>query len=220
MLIQTKTIGSVAYLGGLMAVPEVFTWSWSQMQEFNSEFLVSPGESIFYNRSTISLHYEARNRLVAHMRGDWLVMLDTDITFDPDLIARLLHRATKDDLDVLTGLYQYKTEPHSPVLYKLNEQEYLEPVGAWKAPDDGQPFFYLNVDAAGGGCLFVRRRVFERIDKELKERPFDQLPGMGEDFSFFARLRKLGIKIVCDPSIQVHHLLVHPLTMADYDMAS
>ena len=39
MLIQSKTIGTVAYLGGLANVFEEFCWCWGQLIQFNNEYL-------------------------------------------------------------------------------------------------------------------------------------------------------------------------------------
>lgn len=214
-LTTNTPVGTVSYLGGIPALLEQFQWSWSQMLEYNADYL----PRLWYDRATISYHAAARNKLAHRMRGDWLVMLDTDHQFEPDLIARLLYTATVHDIDVLTGLYQYKVFPHQPVLYAWknpdNPLEGVQSIADW---DTALPLF--TVDSAGGGCLFVRRRVFDRIRAELKERPFDPLPPLSEDNSFFYRLKKLGIKAWVDTRIKSHHLQVRPIDMDDYCAAA
>lgn len=216
MLLGRKPIGTIAYMGGLMAVPEAFAWCWGQMVAYNSEFLVEPSESVHYERATISFHAAARNNLVDRMRGDWLLMLDTDIVFDPDLAARMTRVFLKEpDVDVLAALYQYKSPPHNPVLYKWAEDgEHFEMLGDWEKPAERM---LLQVASAGAGGLLVRRRVFQRIKEELGESPFDITPPYGEDHSFFLRLKRVGIAAYCDPAIQVSHLMLKPLTFEDYD---
>ena len=86
MIEREKTIGTVGYMGGIMAIPEPFMWSWSQMVQFNSEVL----PQIHYTRARMSLHSAARNELYAQMQGDWLLQLDTDLVFDPDFVARMV----------------------------------------------------------------------------------------------------------------------------------
>ncbi len=64
----------------------------------------------------------------------------------------------------------------------------------------------------------IRRRVFERIAAEMKQKPFDPIGVWSEDFSFFVRLIQLGIKVYCAPDIETYHLMVQPISSehADY----
>lgn len=211
---ESKPIGTVAIMGGVPNVPTPFLWSWTQMLEYNAKYL----EEILYIRSTVSFHATARNGFVDEMKGDWCLMLDTDIAFGPDILHRMLARMHQHDIDVLVGMYQFRNPPHSPVIFKWNDQGF--PI--WQMEYQAQPtdqFHYFPVDTAGAGCLLVRNRVFERILKELKENPFDIIPPLGEDHSFFHRLKRLGIQAVCDPAIHVEHLTWKGVTMRDYQNA-
>lgn len=206
---RRKCLGTVAYMGGVMGIPEPFAWSWAEMREFSKEALCQEGEYIHADRARVSLHDTARNHLADNMKGDWLLMLDTDLEFDPDLCARMVGTMTKYNLDVLTGVYCFKSQPHTPVLYYWNEStDRTEMIGDW---DRSAELF--EIGAAGGGCLLIHRRVFDKIKKELGERPFDRMPATnwkgathGEDHSFFRRLRQVGIKAVCAPKIHCYHL--------------
>jgi GT2 family glycosyltransferase len=130
------------------------------------------------------------------------VMLDCDTSFEADFAARLVSTMYRYDLDVVTGVYSFKQPPYSPVLYMRNtETDQHEPVKDW---DSSAELF--QVDAAGGGCLCVRRRVFDRIRRELNEQPFERMGSKGEDFSFFRRLKALGIKTYCAWKIEMVHL--------------
>lgn len=214
MLKGKKYVGTVAYMGGVMSVPEKFCWSWSQMIQYNDEYLVDGNERVFYTRATASYHSFARNMIVKGMRGDWLLMLDTDHAFEPDLLARMLCRMYKHDLDVVTGMYQYKYAPHSPVVYiwQDEEKQLYAPLGDWDKNVDLFP-----VASSGAGCLLVRRRVFDEIWKQLKEQPFDIIHPYSEDHSFFKRLHKIGVTPYCCPSIESNHLQVKEIGLKDYD---
>ena len=107
MLTRKKTIGTVGYMGGIMSLPEPFVWSWTQMIEFNREALCQEDEQIHYTRTKYSLHSAARNDLMEHMKGDWLLQLDTDMVFDPDFCARLVRVMHVYNLDIVTGVYPY-----------------------------------------------------------------------------------------------------------------
>lgn len=214
MLEGKKAIGTVAYMGGVMSLPELFVWSWTQMLQYNAIYAMQPNADIFYTRATVSYHSMARNSLADSMRGDWLLMLDTDIAFDPDLLARMLFLFESEKLDVLSGLYLHKGHPHPPVLYTWSKDgEQLEHLGDWDKPEGR---YLIPIASAGAGCLLVRRSVFERIREELKESPFDIIHPYGEDHSFFRRLKKLGIQAYCDPSVEVNHLAMRPLGLKDY----
>jgi hypothetical protein len=118
MLYHNKTIGTLAYMGGLPCNLEKFTWSWGQLIAFSAEYVCNPGERIHLLKSAVSHHQTARNQLAREFLGDWLLMLDMDHAFEPDLLARLLHRMHRYQLDVLSGLYCFRSETPSPVLYR------------------------------------------------------------------------------------------------------
>lgn len=212
MRIQKNIIGTVGYLGGIQFIPEYFTWSWSNMVQYNAEFLTGPTERIHYDRALTSFHANARNDLVKRMKGDWLLQLDTDHLFEPDLLARLLLRMDKHGLDVVTGAYVYKEPPHAPVLYHHTEDGTIMPLGDWDRKAD-----LFQIDGAGAGCLLVKRHVFEEVIRKTGEWPFDCRVGLTEDHSFFVRLKECGIKAYCVPSVEHHHVRPQALGLKDYD---
>lgn len=215
MLLGKKIIGTIAYLGGLMNVPEPFCWSWSQMIQYNNSYIVQPNEAIQYYRSTVSLHSFARNDIVNRSKGDWVLMMDADHQFEPDIAVRMLSLMEKYKIDVLTGIYVFKGDPHPPVLYGWDKKKKkFYPLGKWKGVGE-----IFEVGSAGGGCLMVRWSVFERIKEELKEEPFSHIGDYGEDHSFFLRLKKLGIKVYAATNIQSKHLSYQALGLEDYDQS-
>lgn len=202
MVEEQKIIGTIAYLGGVMAMVEPFTWSWGNMLVYTHEALCQPGEHIHIDRAKQSLHDYARNEILGRARGEWILMLDTDVAFDPDFAARLVATMYRFNLDVVTGIYSYKRPPHYPVLYIFNhDTERHEIVNNWDRTSD-----IFQVDSAGGGCLLVRRRVFERITGDLGESPFNRIKQKGEDHSFFIRCRTLGIPCYCAWKVEMAHL--------------
>ncbi len=211
MIIAKRIIGSMVYLGRGV-VPEDFCWAWGQLIQYNNEYLLKTGDIIHQLRGNGSGQYLARNAIAATMLGDWVLMLDSDHTFDPDLIHRMLKLFQRNDLDVLTGLYQYKSHPHEFVVYKRQGN-----LNHHAAGFDMSPNKVMRIDYAGAGTLMIRRRVFEKIAAELKQRPFDLIGEYGEDFSFFERCRLLGIKCWVAPTIQTYHLRTEETTFDDYD---
>lgn len=211
MLLGRKPIGTVAYMGGVPTLPEPFVWSLANMIAWNAEYLVRENEYVHYDRATMSYHVAARNFLVDSFRGDWLLMLDTDLTFNPDLTGRLLKVIEQGQVDVVCGIYHFKHGSCSPVLYGLSNDRFL-PITKWDIPAED---YLLPIASAGAGCLMVKRNVFQRIKDELNVGPFDVEPPYSEDHSFFRRLKKLGIKAMCDPNVKCGHLKWYPVSMAD-----
>lgn len=221
MMFGVKPAGTVAYMGGVWALPEDFTWSWGQMIQHNQEYVVKDNEYIYYDRARVSFHSFARNHIVSRMQGDWLLQLDTDIRFEPDLLARILQRIERyEDMDVqvLSGVYVAKGPPHHPIVYTKKDDGFA-PIGQWGNEDSqcsDEPQLY-EIAGAGGGVLWIKHDVFNKIYDELKEEPFSIIPPFSEDLSFFKRLEKLKIKAYFDPSIQVEHLGVRGYTLSDLD---
>jgi hypothetical protein len=106
-----------------------------------------------------------RNEIVSTFQGDWLLMIDDDQLFTPDLAMRLLRRLDQPRVDVVVPLILRRGPPHEPVLELL-------PTGATelvrvKLTDESG---LLPVYAAGTGIVLIRRRVFERIGEPWFER--------------------------------------------------
>lgn len=217
MLYKKNIIGTVGYMGGIPAVLEPFCWAWGQMIQYNSEYLCQPGEIVNYIKATVSLHFFARNSLVEGMKGDWLLMLDTDHAFDPDIVVRMLDYMNKYDAQVVTAMYRHKSDPGGPVIYNWDEKGFAVPIADWVDENGNRNLNAFQIDSAGGGCLLVRREVFKRIDSELKEKPFDIISGFGEDHSFFKRLEKLKIPAYALLNVESPHLQIQKLTMDNYN---
>jgi glycosyltransferase involved in cell wall biosynthesis len=208
MLIGRKTIGTVAYMGGILTLPEPFVKAWSEMVQYNYEYLLQPTERIFYDRATVSYHSFARNSIVDRMQGDWVFMLDTDIVFEPDVVARMLHKMAKHDIQVLAGMYPYKSYPHAPVMYgRSPKTKYNYILGDWDKTVE-----VMQIHSAGAGCLMIKKSVIDAM-KQKKWNPFDIIEPFSEDHSFFERLHKLKIPAYCDTTLQLSHLTYKYLTV-------
>lgn len=212
MLLMNRCIGTVARMGGCPAYLGEFFDSFVDLVAWNASYLCAPGEYVHYPRPPqASIHDVARNSLAESMRGDWLLQLDSDHAFQPDLCGRLMNVAERTEADVVTGFYQYRQRPHSPVLY-IGKDGLPKPLVDWDGSLEA-----LEVYSAGAGCLWVKRSVFDRIRSGLGEEPFARINGLGEDHSFFLRLHRLKIKAVAALRVECHHLQVRPLGLADYD---
>jgi hypothetical protein len=218
MLIHKKPIGTLCYLGGTPAVLEKFCWSFAQLALHSQMVMCNPSvDYLHIDRSRVSAHAKARNELVQHMKGEWILMLDTDHEPEPDLLARMINLYKRYHLDVLVGIYQIKVYPYNPLIYQFDAKgEELNIISSIENPQHAE---IMEIAAAGGGCLLINRDVIYRIATELKEMPFDIMmhsingKPLSEDLSFFHRCRKLGIKCYAAINVENPHLDIVPITM-------
>jgi GT2 family glycosyltransferase len=209
ILKKRNAIGTIAYVATAPFTMERFCYSYGKMIGYNTSHLETEDKFIYYDRQQVSWIPRGRNDIVKSMRGDWLFMLDADLEFEPDSFARLLEVAEKYQAPVLTGLYVMKKKPHYPIIYSHNaKRKVYELIAKWSPTD------IFQVDAAPGGFLFIRKFVFNMIWDKLNEDPFTPIKVLGEDFSFFDRLRRIGVGVYCAPNIQISHLNV---VNEDYD---
>lgn len=176
---------------------------------------LSPGEYINYDKATVSWHELGRNQLVENMLGDWLLMLDTDHVFKPDLLERLMRVKKKYNAQVISGIYCYKFPPHQPVLNMWKETEKKEvsavPIMNWDRDVD-----ILQVGTTPGGCLLVDKEVFQKILSTFNTNPFSIQQGLSEDYSFCFRCKQLGIPVYVAPQVECHHMVPTVLSVKDY----
>lgn len=160
-----------------------------------------------------SLTALARNQLVEFAKQQdckYLMFLDTDMTFPPDTILKLM----RHQKDIVSGLYFERYAPHRPVIRQTFQDGY--------ALADYTKGDLIEVAATGGGCLLINMEVFDRLEKPyfdyrleksgLKETFFS------EDLVFCEKVRKIGYKIWCDTTIRCGHLISdYEITEANWD---
>ena len=158
-----------------------------------------------------TLVYSARNSLAltALERGyNWILWLNSDMVFQPDLLERLLAEAEEKNLDVLSGLYFKRTVPTAPVLLKTLDWQIN---AAGEVEREAEPYLdypknaLFEVAGAGTGCLLTRVGVYKPVMEHFGITPFQPLPNLGEDYSFCWRLRQMGFRIWCDSCIKLGH---------------
>jgi GT2 family glycosyltransferase len=200
MITCVNTIGTVGIMSGIHSLPTPFVKCLVDMVAYNNEYLLQENEQIYYNFANVSYHSMARNRLAREIRGNWILMLDTDQTFPPDVLVRLLWIADQYEIDVLTGLYHQKAEPYNPIIYMLNDDNRFEHIVGWDKDK-----VIIPIDSAGGGCLLIRNHVLKTMfGKGML--PFAEIEGNSEDHSFFRKLKTLGVRSYCAPDVRVNHL--------------
>ena len=172
-----------------------------------------------------------RNKIVKQFLEDgdepWLLMIDTDMVFRPNMLDRLVDAADWKDKPIMGALcYSQLTTEDTigiPTCYDLIELEDGKPTFLRlvdgprerefnQARIDGKP---IKVSATGTGCLLMHRDSLVNIVARNKahERAFpwfqETVMGghpCGEDMTFCLRAGAAGIPIHVHTGVQVGHM--------------
>ena len=184
------------------------------MDSVNTSFMRSllslrPVGEVQFAITQSSLIYDARNILaVQAITGgfDRALWLDSDMTFEPDLMEKL--SATMDEgYDLVSALYFTRKPPHRPVIYdgcRTFEQDgVMRSAAIWY--DNYPENAVFEIEACGFGGVMCSVELMKNI-REKFGTPFSPIHGFGEDLSFCIRAMNLGAKMVCNSSIKMGHI--------------
>lgn len=150
-----------------------------------------------------SLIYTSRDALAKRaisMDASYVLWLDSDMVFEPDLLIRMVDRAAENT--IITGLYFRRSAPFTPVLF--DKLEMTDKGCEWTEFKElpAEPF---EVGGCGFGCVLSPVDAFMAVTLNFREM-FNPMKGVGEDLAFCWRARQSGYKIICDPSIECGHV--------------
>lgn len=158
-------------------------------------------DRIIHHVQTAAIHF-ARNHAVEtflsdHKESQYLVMIDDDMTIDPNWIDIM----TWTEQPFVSALCVRKSPPHipTPALFQRRDEDgnyHYNPIKDWK-PATG----LRECDAVGAAVICVRRDVLEAL-----ERPWFDFKEGGEDYFFCRKVRQLGHKIMVDTALLAGHL--------------
>ena len=157
----------------------------------------------------------ARNALVVEFLKtdcEWAWWCDTDMVFQPDMLARLLTAAERADTKIVGALCVLVGDSDlTPTLF-VDDPDTITKV-SHNYPDD----VVVEVAATGTGCLLVHREVFEAIQQAAGGSEFcwftegERVGGdgigrwIGEDVNFCLIARSLGYRVYVDCTTHVGH---------------
>lgn len=150
---------------------------------------------------------ENRNYCViqAHKNGsDYLLFIDDDMTFPPETLDMLLSHGKE-----IVGVNSY-----SRILPLSSTVGLMDAQGEYKHPDKYPAFEMKMPDGlfeayfVGCGVCLIDMKVFEKVKEPYFSFTYQKngLVKGGEDGNFCDRARKAGIKVWCDPTVEVGHL--------------
>ena len=161
--------------------------------------VASQGYTIAENRNYAVVQAQKNN-------SDYLFFVDDDMTLPPDTLDKLL----AVDKDVVGVVSYSRVLPLSPTVGLMDENgKYM--------PPDNFPFLEIPKELfkayfVGAGVMLIDMKVFEKIEKPyfaFETYEEDELKGMvrnGEDGVFCDKVRKAGMEVWCEPTIEVGHL--------------
>lgn len=155
-----------------------------------------------------SEQFRARNAIVeaAQQAGaDWLLMIDDDmiintfVTQGPSDDYGFIDRLIDHGKDLCGALYWKRSGDCRPVLMtKVDEKGYRF------LREDEVTHGLQRVDVAGGGCLLVRMRVFDRLVPPYFAPEFEY----GTDIQLCRKAAEHGFEVWADTSIELGHVRV------------
>ena len=152
---------------------------------------------------------EARTDVIeAFLAGpnNWLLMVDTDMTFEADAIYQLWATALAHSLKVVGGLcFLWTGSMPLPTLYYRTEDGGHEIQAIYEKDTP------LEVDATGAAFILIHREVFETVrdDHEYpwyRERRMPNGVLGGPDISFCWAIREAGYQIYVAGRVKIGHI--------------
>jgi hypothetical protein len=167
------------------------------------------------------------SRILSMYEPDFIYFADSDQVIPHNVISRML-LLMDDDIAAVSALAFKKTFPHSAIPgnflpFDENLEKKRKSLESHNliAPDGTQCLYYRplryfdtirEVDVIGFGAVLVRASVFSIMKQPyfayLSQYSTDDytLGSATEDMAWCAQAKKLGLKILCDPSLVSAHL--------------
>lgn len=219
-----------------------FTWSLAQLITLDSrcsQYVTGERGDMIHLQSSPRIH-EARNQVVdmfarLEQQPEWLFMLDADMTFEPDVLERMMQIADPRQVPILGGLAfgGGRANDPFPTIYKLTEKR----VGEYNYPSVEKVYDYprdtlVKVGATGAACLLVHRSVLGAMKNAFeyladgRRNPYPWFPegvhgaegeGWGEDTAFCLRAFAIGAPVHVHTGIRFGHIKSHIIDEVYYD---
>lgn len=161
-----------------------------------------------------SLTHVARNNLAykaLYGQYDYLVMIDSDMVFEPDSVTKLVNDLEQNKNAGLVGALAFRRHfPTAPVLAKKLTWSKDANTGVVHYTDEIYEDYPRNTLFSVAGCGFgmvcIRCSSIWDVTRKFATAPFDPMPQFGEDYSFCWRMGKLDMELLCDSSVLPGHV--------------
>lgn len=173
-------------------------------------------EQIIMVEGSVGSFDVGRNKVVKHFldntNSEWLLTIDSDMVWNPDMIAALSTTANVKDRPVVSGIYFVNDKPPRPCMVKRGEGGHLQTITEW---EDGD---VVEVDGLGGGFCLIHYTVLKDIERKFGGRddrhgPWYRQSAVGAsgqmlepDHAFVQRVQQVGRKVYVDTDVFVGHV--------------
>lgn len=158
-------------------------------------------------------------RFLRERDAEWLLWLDADMGFAPDVVERLLEAADPVERPIVgalcfalketapDGMGGYRTEPRPTIFDWVHDGEKVGFQGRTTYPVNQ----VIRCDGTGSACVLIHRTVLEKIGAEAGPVWYDRLRNpstgdlIGEDLSFCVRAGGLGIPVHVHTGVRTTH---------------
>jgi hypothetical protein len=126
--------------------------------------------------------------------------VDDDTLMPPDALMRLLEH----DVPIVSGFYTQRVPPFWPIPMRLWGKQYIHITKYCPGLQE--------VDAVGGGCLLVKREVFETLSDPWFDYWSERMQAnTSEDVPFCEKAKAAGFPILLDFDVQCGHMATFPV---------
>lgn len=182
-------------MAGCVGVPCIDTGRYTAFTDSLANLKKPEGTQVRFAVS--NSRQRGRNELVRWMlkAGDeWMLFLDDDQAFAPDLLTRLLSH----EKDIVAALCLRRDEPYAPFCFsEILEDDRFQPIDLRKHAVDE----LVKVKAVGTGAMLIRSRVFEDMSE-----PWFRTEETSEDMLFCLDAEMSGFDVYCDLGARLGHM--------------
>lgn len=158
----------------------------------------------------------ARNTLVRifleQYKAEWLLMIDTDMVFEPEALDTLFQVADKDTAPIVGGLcFGGGHGALFPTMYRLqdpkeNDGKIVDWVREW------EPGSVVQVDATGAAFILMHRSLLQAMGEKFPEpapwysETVYKGKEFGEDWSFCLRAMQMNVPVYVHTGASIGHM--------------
>ncbi len=191
--------------------PNVFWLSFTTMQKPEGDWvLITPKWPQGGFLADIAYARECLLNQAYELGVTHLIMMDTDQVYPEDTIPKLLSHGKP----VVAGAVHRRYPPFDLIMLRGE-------IGKYKHVEDDEMYSgeLVEVDATGTGCILYDLEALKDIERPWFELiNYNKPNAVGEDINLCSKIRKAGIPIYVDTSIQIDHLTTYRVNRSTYEL--
>ena len=165
----------------------------------------------------ISIQRQQITKTFEDIDFEWVFFIDSDIFVNAEMIKKMFEFADKEKCPIISGVYFIFSNPQSsvptpsPAIFNFSPEKEL--ISSTYFPHDQ----LIKIDAAGLGLCLIHKSVFDKLNKSYPEHNYFNIDSsnydnpIGEDTSFFLKLKELGIPVHAHTGVLPQHIKKYPL---------